>query len=210
MRFRKLAPVAGAALLAVLAAAAPALAASSDVLFVNACTRPTQYIAALEARPEIGTVTRFDAQNGTPTPEQLAANGLVISGGDCWYDDPATLGNRLADYVDGRGHVLQYAFDGFIHNGYKPAGRFLSGGYAPLINSVAGASSGMSLGTYDADHPLMRGVHALDSQWGQKDSQVAPGAELVASWSDGGNAVAAKGNVSSVSANLDNGQRMER
>jgi hypothetical protein len=41
-------------------------------------------------------------------------------------------GDRLADYVDGGGVVLQAAYDNWVMSDAHPLGRFASGGYAPL------------------------------------------------------------------------------
>jgi hypothetical protein len=184
MRSRFLASVASATLLALLAIAAPASAARSDVLFVHNCSTVSQLVGGLEARPEVDDVTEFNGSTGTPTAGQLAANGLVISMSNCVHSDPVTYGDRLADYVDGGGHVLQYAFDSYYYPGTSPEGRFASGGYAPLVNGQTYSGSN-SLGSYDAGHPLMRDVDELNSNYALAPT-LAAGAVLVASWSGGG------------------------
>ena len=71
-------------------------------------------------------------QAGTPTLAQLQAYQIVVPYSNFPFFDADTLGNNLADYVDGGGVVVQY---GFSHLGpgepYGINGRWLSGNYNP-------------------------------------------------------------------------------
>ncbi len=84
------------------------------------------------AEPGVAAVDLFDAQAGTPTLAQLQQYQIVVPFSNFPLLDPDTLGNNLADYVDGGGVVVQY---GFSHYGpgqpYGFNGRWVSGNYNP-------------------------------------------------------------------------------
>ena len=77
-------------------------------------------------------VDLFDGQAGTPTLGQLQQYQIVVPYSNFPFLDADTLGNNLADYVDGGGVVVQY---GFSHFGpgqpYGINGRWVSGNYNP-------------------------------------------------------------------------------
>ena len=118
------------------------------------------------AEPNVTAVDFFDAQAGTPTLAQLQPYQIVVAFSDFTFLDPDTLGNNLADYVDGGGIVVQ---SGFSHLGpgkpYGINGRWLSGNYNPYDYSENAVFNAFSLGTHNAGHPLMAGVTALDSDF---------------------------------------------
>jgi hypothetical protein len=188
------------------AGAAPARASASPggyrVLIVHAaCETPTVFQGQLAAFPDVASVDAFDACDGTPTAQQLANYDVVASMSNMQYQDPISYGNALADFVDGGGVAVQYAYDTWSTgpdgpNG--PRGRFATGGYEPLLPGPA-TNNFATLGAFDASNPLMQGVTELTSQ-NNTTAELAPGADLVAKWSDGRALIATKGRVVSVSS----------
>ena len=75
---------------------------------------PTQLQSQILAEPGVAAVDLFDAQAGTPTLGQLQRYQIVVPYSNFPFLDADTLGNNLADYVDGGGVVVQY---GFSHYG---------------------------------------------------------------------------------------------
>ena len=55
------------------------------------------------AEPGVIACDLFDAQVGTPTLAQLQAYQIVVPYSNFPFSDDTTLGNNLADYVDGAG-----------------------------------------------------------------------------------------------------------
>ena len=111
-------------------------------------------------------VDLFDGSVGIPTLGQLQQYEIVVPFGDTMFLDADTLGNNLADYVDGGGIVVQY---GFAHAGPgDPAGingRWLTDGYNPYDYSENLETNPFSLGAFNAGHPLMIGVATLNSDF---------------------------------------------
>jgi len=96
---------------------------------------------------------------------------------------PYFNGDQLADYIDAGGKVVSATFVGQHNIG----GRFENeGGYDPLAGNDIHAYASVSLGVYNASHPIMQGVSALSSsQYNGDYTAVASGATLVASWNNG-------------------------
>jgi hypothetical protein len=157
-----------------------------------------QLVTELQAEPGIGTVTTFDTSAGTPSASQLAAADIVVSLGSN-YHDAATFGDQLATYVDHGGVVLQAAYDTGDIGGEAPAGRFASGGYAPLSlgpNDNLATTLGQLVRPYN---PLVQGLGTFANS-DNTTNALAPGATLLAKWTDGRNAIAVKGRVVATSA----------
>ena len=138
-----------------------------QVLIVYADPKPpTQLQSEIQAEPNVVSVDVFDASVGIPTLGQLQHYDIVVPFGDTMFLDADTLGNNLADYVDGGGIVVQY---GFAHAGPgDPAGingRWLTDGYNPYDYSENLETNPFSLGAFNAGHPLMVGVATLNSDF---------------------------------------------
>ncbi len=119
--------------------------------------------------------------------------------GDSNYQDAALWGNRLADFIDAGGGLIQFAYDNWDHVPAHPTGRFESGGYPPFIpgpNDNLPVSLGAIL---VPDSPLLAGVPSFTTD-NNTTPTLAAGATLLARWSDDRNAIATKGRVLSVSA----------
>src|SRR5262249_17312545 len=121
-----------------------------QVLIVFADAKPpTQFQAEIQAEPNVSAVDLFDASSAIPTLDQLQQYDIVVAFGDTMFFDSRTLGDNLADYVDGGGIVVQY---GFSHAGPRdPAGingRWLRDGYNPYDYSENLETNPFSLGTF--------------------------------------------------------------
>src|SRR5205085_8603776 len=83
-----------------------------SVLIVYADTHgpPDQLQSALWAEPGISSVTLFDGNAATPTLTQLQGYDIVVPYSNSPFANATTLGNNLADYVDGGGVVVQMGF----------------------------------------------------------------------------------------------------
>ena len=127
---------------------------------------PIQLQSEIQAEPNVVSVDVFDASVGIPTLGQLQHYDIVVPFGDTAFFDADTLGNNLADYVDGGGIVVQY---GFAHAGPgDPAGingRWLTDGYNPYDYSENLETNPFSFGAFNAGHPLMVGVATLNSDF---------------------------------------------
>ena len=77
------------------------------------------------------------------------------------FQDATTLGNNLADYVDGGGVVVQHGFTFYGPFPQAINGRWVTGNYNPYNYSTNFLDFGFTLGTFNAGHPLMAGVTTL-------------------------------------------------
>lgn len=155
--------------------------------------------AAIAAEPGVASATPFATDSGTPSAESLTGYDLVVSLGDSSYFDPVLWGDRLADYVDAGGAVLQTAYDNWEDADAAPTGRFESGGYPPLLRGD-NLNAVVTLGTIVVPgHPIVEGLPAIPST-DNTTTPLAPGATLLAKWSDDRNAIAFKNRVASISA----------
>lgn len=156
----------------------------------------------------LGADVRFDLINSannsgdasTPTLSFLQQYDSVLVWTNNFPTDATTLGNVLADYVDGGGHVVLSTFWGQeVHSIQGGAGQIFNSGYSPLINPDRDAYTSASLGAYGNNSPLFAGVTAISASRYRGDylSGLDAGATLIASWSDGKPFVAtnAAGNV---------------
>jgi hypothetical protein len=186
------------------ATASQAAPGSLRILVTNNITEYSEFLAALPAQPGVAAVDNVQTSTGTPSAESLATYDLVASLGDSTYQDPALWGDRLADYIDAGGVVIQYAYDNWENTGAHPTGRFESGGYAPFVPGPDDALN-TTLGTILVPgSPLLAGVPSFTTS-DNTTPAVAAGATLLAKWTDDRNAIAVKGRVLSVAASPQNG-----
>jgi len=125
---------------------------------------PSQLQSEIQAEPNVVAVDLFDGQVGTPDLPLLQQYEIVVPYSNFPFADPVTLGNNLADYVDGGGIVVQHGF-AFEDTTYGIFGRWLTDGYSPYDYSPNLQFADFSLGTFDAGHPLMAGVTSLNSNF---------------------------------------------
>ena len=166
----------------ILNAAIPGGVCQFHVLIVYADPKPpTQLQSEIQAEPNVVAVDLFDATVGTPTLGQLQQYEIVVPFSNSPFLDGDTLGNNLADYVDGGGIVVQH---GFSHLGpgepYGINGRWVSGNYNPYDYSENFAFNPFTLGTFDGGHPLMAGVTSLNSDFQNIVTPAAGATEVAA------------------------------
>ena len=154
---------------------------SSLVQDVVAKVRGTGLFAAVDV---------IDARNGTPTPAALRNYDSVLVWSDVRFFDRAALGDALADYVDGgRGVVLAtFANTGPGPGGLALGGRWAAGGYDAVAVAAQTAGTRLTLGAVaQPAHPVMAGVTSFDAGAAsyQSSGGLAPGAALVAGYSNG-------------------------
>jgi hypothetical protein len=140
----------------------------------------------LLATGAFSTVDTFEASGATPTLAQLGSYDAVLVYSDSTaFADPATLGNVLADYYDGGGHVV-LAWAANQTGATAVAGRFASGGYL-LINPGASQLTADYLGDrLDPASPLLGGVEYLNLPGGfLATGAVVNGGVVVARWNKG-------------------------
>jgi hypothetical protein len=184
--------------------ASQASPANPRILVVNNIQEYSDFDAALAAEPGVAAVDTFDGTAGTPSASSVATYDLVVSLGDSTYDDPALWGDRLADFIDAGGVVIQFAYDNWESDGAHPTGRYESGGYAPFVPGPDDALE-TSLGTILVpDSPLLAGVPTFTTT-DNTTPTVAPGSTLLAKFTDDRNAIATKGHVVSVAASPQDG-----
>ena len=136
------------------------------IVYADSDGPPTQLQSEIQAEPNVSRLTCLTPLAGTPTLAQLQQYQIVVPFSNSPFLDGDTLGNNLADYVDGGGIVVQY---GFSHYGpgqpYGVNGRWVSGNYNPYNYSTNLQSNAFLLGTHNAGHPLMAGVTTLNSNF---------------------------------------------
>lgn len=165
----------------------------------------TDLANAIQAQPGISKVLIYEVTDATPLPSDFAKADIVVgTGGQCdtGYEDAATYGDRLADYVDHGGAVLETAYDNWEGSGaavVHPTGRFASGHYAPLTlgpNDNIATALGTVLKPKSA---IVQGLGTFTTN-DNTTTPLAQGATLLAKWADGRNAIAMKGHVVATSA----------
>jgi hypothetical protein len=186
------------------ATASQAAPGSLRILSVNNRPDYSDFIAALAAKPGVAAVDSFDSSAATPTPEVFATYDVVAESGDSDYLDNALYGDRLADYIDAGGIVVQYAYDNWDRPTAHPTGRFESGGYPPFIPGPDDALTTAFGEILVPGSPLLADVPAFTTS-DNTTPDLAAGATLLAKWNDGRNAIATKGRVVSVAASPQDG-----
>jgi hypothetical protein len=152
----------------------------------------------LSSYADIGVVSTFNALTVTPTLVDLQPYDVVIVWNDFAFADPVALGNVLADYLDAGGRVILSAFT--WHSTSDLGGRLMSEGYSPFTSEGLGShSSEASLGSRETGHPILLGVATATDRYRNVVS-LAPGADLVARWSDGEALIATQGRVVAINS----------
>jgi hypothetical protein len=203
MRVRRLLPISIVAAAATLCFATTAQASPGNLRILLVETQPTSefnsFITALKAKPGVAAVDDFNALTATPSAATLAGYDLIVSTGDSDYQDAALYGDRLADYLDAGGPVIQFAYDNWDETDAHPRGRFESGGYPPFIPGNNDNDDTMLAPPLVSNSPLLAGVTSFRTRLNTTDA-LASGATLLARYTDGRNAIATKGRVLSVTS----------
>ncbi|HUS17063.1 MAG TPA: kelch repeat-containing protein, partial [Chloroflexia bacterium] len=160
------------------------------LVYADSSGPPAALQSALLAQPGVIAVDLFDAVAGTPTLAQLLPYTVVAPMSNSPFLDGVVLGNNLADYVDAGGVVVQLGFSHYGPNQpYGVNGRWITGNYNPYTYSATIGNTAFTLGTFNAAHPLMQGVTALNSNF-QNVVTLAAGATQVAAASNGNSLIA--------------------
>jgi subtilisin family serine protease len=146
----------------------------------------------LLATGTVGSVALIDAGVVTPTLAELQAFDAVMVWSDAMYEDNVTLGNNMADYVDGGGGVVsvlfETAFDA-VPNPWNLSGRWESEQYYLVQRSAYQMDYPATLGSVaEPGHPIMAGVSSFDGgsySFRPTTAALTNGSTLIASWSDG-------------------------
>ncbi len=152
--------------------------------------------AKLQATGRFSQIDLIDASSTTPTLAQLQAYDAVLVWNDLVFADADTLGNNLADYIDGGGGVVVAPFANTNGPAIRApvAGRFLSDDYY-AIEPFQTRQGEVTLGTvYEPASPLMAEVSSLDGGTSSYRSSGSPNANAirVADWSSGDPLVASR------------------
>jgi len=171
-----------------------ALSDPVDILMLTTGGDPTLLRTALTAFPDIAAADYFDATTATPTLADLSPYAVVVVMTNDYLANPTATGNVLADYVDAGGTVIQSWASFGTEGDWELAGRFVTAGvYEPFVHGpVDFLWNPLSLGNFDADHPIMDGVTALSDYFTAWVS-LRPGAGWVADWNNGTPVVATRG-----------------
>src|SRR5207237_63643 len=111
------------------------------------------------------TVVYSNALSAIPSLAQLQRYDVVVPFSNYPFNssaDQITMGDNLADYIDGGGSVVAFNFD-WHESTYAIQGRWLSGGYSPYNNLHTTYWVDGTLGAYTSGHPLMAGVTTLNA-----------------------------------------------
>lgn len=162
------------------------------ILYADGSGAPAQLQTALESESGISSVSLFDAVDATPDLATLQQYDIVVAFSNSPFLDSDTLGNNLADYVDGGGVVVQQGFSFYgPDQAYGVNGRWVTNGYSPYIYSTTLAFTDQNLGTFDAGHPLMQGVSSLANNY-HNVVTLEPDALEVAAWDNGDSLIAVR------------------
>jgi hypothetical protein len=135
-------------------------AAATDVLVCYASSYQSDVRAQLQATGVLGVVDEINCQTTTPTEGQLAAYDSVLFYSDFGFADPTLLGDRLADFVDQGGGVVEAMFS---IAPVSAGGRFQSQGYEAMTGSAYTSGSVMTMAIDDPAHPIMNGVSTFNA-----------------------------------------------
>ena len=121
------------------------------------------------------------------TPEQLNPYDAVLVYSAQAFNDPASLGNALADFEDAGGGVVLGLYSGDTSK-YPLAGRLRDELYPPWAESGDNFGNFLSLVEAIPQHPIVEGVKSFDGgqdSYYQQNPTLTPGSTVVAKWSNG-------------------------
>ena len=169
------------------------------IVYADYSSPPSALRNGILAQPGVQTVDYFRADSITPNLQQLLQYDVVVALANLTvYADPVSLGDRLADYEDAHGIVVAFdhSWDGTLR---EIQGRWQSGGYSPFRRYAQHVYDDATLGSHNAQHPVMQGVTNLSAFY-RLNVVLMPGAEQIATWSDGLPLVALNGRAVGVNA----------
>jgi len=167
------------------------------ILLLTSGGYPWEIQSLIRSYPNISIVDVYDARLSTPTLNELLEYHSVIVMNNLTFNNPISIGDVLADFVDlGGGLILTNAT--FV-SGWEIRGRLLNEGYIPF-NIGHGPIGYSTLGNFSVSHPIMQRVSTAEADV-LAYVTVANDAELIAEWSSGFPFVATKG-LSVVAVNI--------
>jgi PKD repeat protein len=135
----------------------------------------------------------WDGSAGTPTVADMQGYDVVFVGNDILWTSSAidnlVLSDRLADYIDAGGKVLAASFIWSYDAWGMAGGRFLAQDYSPFEIATTDYWDPISLGAFDAGHPIMAGITNVTENYNHQDPAISSSGVWVASWADGENFV---------------------
>ncbi len=152
----------------------------------------------------LGGDSRFDLSNSAlrddlPSVEEMLKYDVVLATAD--HSPIEGSGDRYADYVDAGGRIAMSTFIGQYSALGMFGGRINDSGYNPLTGPEYNAYQSVSLGKFNENHEIMKGVKELKSSSYNADwTGVDKGADVVAYWDNGSPLVAVneKKNVANI------------
>lgn len=144
---------------------------------------------------QFATVTVINAGATTPTLADLNQFDAVMVWSNLAFADATTLGDNLADYVDGGGSVVVAVFaNSSTSTGRALAGRWQTGNYEIIPTASGNTTGAATIGTIDdSGHPIMAGVSTFaggSSSFRPTTTSLPVEATRVAAWDDGSTLVA--------------------
>jgi hypothetical protein len=167
---------------------ATAAAAQPSVLLAYAdSTRDANEVAGkLQALGAFATVDLHDATSAPPSLALLQSYDAVLVWSDNGFASPATIGDNLADYVDGGGGVVMAVFS---TASVPVAGRFASTDYYCIRPSGQQQGTTEMLGqVFVPGHPILSGVVSFSggsSSYRPQQDNLHPQATRIANWTSG-------------------------
>jgi hypothetical protein len=165
----------------------------------------TDVVTKLWATCRFHQVDGIDAVSSTPTLGSLSGYQAVLVYSDYDFADNTAMGNVLADYVDGGGHLVVATF-AFWSSDMQlgMGGRLSTGNYLPFTQARAYSGGYLQLQADLPDSPYLANVGSFSggSTGGMggsfyNDVALASGATQIAHWNNGASTplVAVKGDV---------------
>ncbi len=180
-------------------AGAASLAQASNKVLVwstgnNAFGGHTEQIAAyLTASGKFDSVDWQDTDSALPYSTLNTYDRVLYFSNASNLQDPAAIGNVLADYADSGRRLALGVFSWADQGGNTLGGRIISDGISPFTLTGPSLYFTSSLGSTDGS-AYFTGVSTLSAYF--RDSvSITPGATLRGSWLDGTPMLATKGNV---------------
>jgi hypothetical protein len=142
-------------------------------------------------------VTYMNVSTFTPKLSELQIFDALLIFSNKKYRDPYTLGNNVADYVEGGGGVVLMMFEIERQGNFGLQGRFEEQKYLTIPRAVpCSRSPRLSMGKiYDPTHPIMNNVKSFDGGIASirpGTNKVYSDARRIADWEDGKPLVTAK------------------
>lgn len=110
---------------------------SASVLYVNSLQDADgDFKSAMQDLPNIYLFDEFNAYSGTPELDLMLNYDIVLVSSNYAFNDPALLGNRLAEYVDEGGSVIIMNSSLSIAGAYGLEGNIINPGYSPLYKAA--------------------------------------------------------------------------